>query len=127
MCQSLEIESIYLNTPNIHFLLVNMPIVGVKVKFNFYHGDLSYINLHLLMTTKGFLFGVLHHKSKQCLFTIFSCGGKVSKYGYQPFRLNYVFICFFVQFGDNVFIPIDEPHGSIEAQLNRKPILISNL
>ncbi|KAH9566115.1 hypothetical protein CY35_04G112900 [Sphagnum magellanicum] len=55
-----EIESVYLNMPNIHFLPVNMPTVGVK-------------------------------------------------------------------FGDDVFIPTDEPHGSIEARLSRKPILISNL
>jgi urate oxidase len=55
-----EIESVYLNMPNIHFLPVNMPTVGVK-------------------------------------------------------------------FGDDVFNPTDEPHGSIEARLSRKPFLISNL
>lgn len=60
MCRFPEIESVYLNMPNIHFLPVNMPTVGVK-------------------------------------------------------------------FGDDVFIPTDEPHGSIEARLSRKPILISNL
>ncbi|CAK9875220.1 unnamed protein product [Sphagnum jensenii] len=65
-----EIESVYLNMPNIHFLPVNMP---------------------------------------------------------TPERLTCVFICFLVQFGDDVFIPTDEPHGSIEARLSRKPILISNL
>jgi hypothetical protein len=53
--------------------------------------------------------------------------GKYLKYGCQPERLTCVFICFLVQFGDDVFIPTDEPHGSIEARLSRKPILISNL
>lgn len=71
MCRFPKIDSIYLNMLNIHFLLVNMPIVGFKVKFKFYHNDLSCIRWHPLMTTKGFVFGVLHHKSKQCLFTIF--------------------------------------------------------
>jgi hypothetical protein len=65
------------------------------------------------MTIRGFIFGILHHKSKQCLFYFFSCGGKVLKYGYQLEKLNYVFICFYVQFGDDVLILIDEPHGSI--------------
>jgi urate oxidase len=39
-----EIESVYLNMPNIHFLPVNMPTVGVKVKLNFSHSDLSCIS-----------------------------------------------------------------------------------
>jgi hypothetical protein len=56
-----------------------------------------------------------------------SCGGKVLKYGYQPERLTCVFIRFVVQLGDDVFIPTDEPQGSIKAWLNKKPILISNL
>jgi hypothetical protein len=37
------------------------------------------------------------------------------EYDCQLERLTCVFICFLVQFGDDVFIPIDEPHGSIEA------------
>jgi hypothetical protein len=52
----------------------------------------------------------------------FSCGGKVLKYGCQLERLTCVFLCFVVQLGDDVFIPTDEPHGSIEAWLNKKPI-----
>jgi hypothetical protein len=44
MCRFPEIESVYLNMPNIHFLPVNMPTVGVKVKLNFYHSDLSCIS-----------------------------------------------------------------------------------
>jgi urate oxidase len=31
MCRFPEIDSIYLNMPNIHFLPVNMPTVGVKL------------------------------------------------------------------------------------------------
>jgi hypothetical protein len=62
MCRFPEIESVYLNMPNIHFLPVNMPTVGLKVKLNFYHSDLSCISRHLPMTTRGFLSGVLHHK-----------------------------------------------------------------
>ncbi|KAL2609002.1 hypothetical protein R1flu_027575 [Riccia fluitans] len=55
-----EIESVYLNMPNIHFLPVNMPAIGVEFK-------------------------------------------------------------------DDVYLPTDEPHGSIEAKLSRKELITSKL
>ncbi len=43
MCRFPEIESVYLNMPNIHFLPVNMPTVGVKVDICQWQPEVLYL------------------------------------------------------------------------------------
>jgi hypothetical protein len=52
MCRFPEIDSIYLNMPNIHFLPVNMPTVGVKV--NSMHPTVIWLALVKIFTTWRF-------------------------------------------------------------------------